>query len=90
MVSDAITALLRGWKITGAGLFLHAAERLLDILSTQLHDPDAGSASAAIRCYRQITGETRYDKVVLHAVDTLVNIQVNTLAINPTPEKNPT
>ena len=89
MASDAITALLRGWKITGAGLFLHAAERLLDILSTQLHDPDAGSASDVIRCYRQITGETRYDKVVLHAVDTLVNIQVNTLSINPTPEKKP-
>jgi hypothetical protein len=59
--SDAITTFLRVWRNTGDHLFLDAGRVLLDIIATQLYDPDAGSAAEAIRKYRQIVGDHRYD-----------------------------
>ncbi len=64
LASDATGALLTLGLRTGEGLFLHALRRLLDVLATQLADPDAASAVQAIRRYRQATGDDRYDDAV--------------------------
>lgn len=68
LASDAINTFLTLWQATGEGRFRRAAERLLDALVTQLGDPDAGAVAAAIRDYRRVTGDTRYDQAVLDAV----------------------
>jgi hypothetical protein len=53
------------WALTGEGRFRRAAERLLDVVATQVGDPDAGPGADAIRAYRRATGDTRYDKAVV-------------------------
>lgn len=68
LCSNATGALITLWQQTGEPRFRHAAERLLDILATQLTDPDAGAAAAAMRSYRRATGSTRYDEQVRAAV----------------------
>ncbi|MHB0935790.1 MAG: hypothetical protein ACYC6A_05320 [Armatimonadota bacterium] len=71
LASGAVGALLRLWSLTGEGDYRAAAERLLDVLATQLADPDAGAAADAIRDYRRTTGDTRYDAQVLAAAETM-------------------
>ena len=67
LASNGIGAFLELWRLTGEGTFREAAERLLDILTIELTDPDAGVVADAIRRYRQATGDTRYDVKVLDA-----------------------
>ncbi|MCL4834217.1 MAG: hypothetical protein KJZ86_17370 [Caldilineaceae bacterium] len=66
--SDAINTFLRLWKETGQTRFRAATERLLDLLVTQLTDPDAGAAAAGVRAYRRWTGGSRYDESVRAAL----------------------
>jgi hypothetical protein len=47
LASDGHNTLLRLWAHTGEARFRGAAERILDRLTDQLHDPDAGDARAA-------------------------------------------
>ena len=68
LCSDAPTALLRLAQVTGEPVFRDAARRLLDELATQLPDPDAGAAADALRRYRRMTGDTRYDEALREAV----------------------
>lgn len=63
--SDAINTFLQLWKTTGDPRFRRATERLLDLLVTQLDDPDAGAAADALRAYRRWTGDSRYDELLL-------------------------
>jgi hypothetical protein len=65
VASNGIGALLKLWALTGEGRFRRAAERLLDVVATQVGDPDAGPGADAIRAYRRATGDTRYDKTVV-------------------------
>jgi hypothetical protein len=67
LASDATGALLGTWTLTGDARAKAAAERVIDVLATQLHDPDAGAAAAAVRAYRTATGDTRYDGELLEA-----------------------
>lgn len=65
--SDAINTFLRLWQETDDPRFRRAAERLLDLLVTQLDDPDAGAAADGVRAWRRWTGDSRYDARLLAA-----------------------
>ncbi len=80
--SDAINTFLRLWKESGQMRFRQAAERLLDLLVTQLDDPDAGAAADAVRAYRRWTADSRYDAAVLKAVATLEPSAVRELTLD--------
>lgn len=67
LASDGINAMLRLWQAGGDALYRRAGERLLAVLTTSLDDPDAGSAADALRAYRRITGDRRYEPAVLAA-----------------------
>lgn len=83
LASGAVGALLRLWTLTGEAEYRAAAERLLDVLATQLADPDAGAAADAIRDYRRTTGDTRYDARVLAAADAMHPWTIDTLSLEP-------
>jgi hypothetical protein len=74
--SGGVNAFLALHAATGEGKFLSAAERLLDILATQLHDPDAGVVADTIRCYRRATGRERYDTAIQDAVRPLAPSEI--------------
>jgi len=83
LASGAVDALLRLWQLTSDERFRTAAERLLDVIVTQLTDPDAGPAADAVRTYRRATGDGRYDSAVLDAVEALTPFSFSTLSIEP-------
>jgi hypothetical protein len=68
LASGAIDVLLALWHRTAQARFRRAAERLMDVLVTQLVDPDAGVVADAVRVYRRCTGDPRYDAAVCRAV----------------------
>jgi hypothetical protein len=79
LTSDAINTFLYLGDQSGEERFVMAVRRLLDALSTQLTDPDAGAAADAIRTYRCRTMDSRYDEKVLsatagYAVDSVCEI----------------
>ena len=82
LCSDAPTTFLRLWQATGERAFRDAARRVLDELATQLHDPDAGAAADALRRYRRMTGETRYDTALREAVAPLAPDHVRQLTLS--------
>jgi hypothetical protein len=83
LTSDAVQTFLTLWQQTGQSQFRAAAEKLLDLLTTQLTDPDAGVAAAAVRAYRQVTGDQRYDQVVLTAVAKFDPTGIKTIGFDP-------
>jgi len=70
LASNGTGALLSLWTLTGEAIYREAVERSLDVLATQLADPDAGPAAAALRTYRQVTGDDRYDAAIRAAYET--------------------
>ena len=83
LASGAIEALIELWEKTDEERFRLAAEDLLDVLATQLDDPDAGAAANAIRTYRRSTRDRRYDGRVLDAAARLEPFAFSELAIEP-------
>jgi hypothetical protein len=83
LASNAVDVMLDLWQETGEGRFCAAAERLLDVLATQLDDPDAGAAADAIRTYRRVTHNHRYDGAVRDAVASLDPLAVRDLGLQP-------
>ncbi len=83
LASGAIQAFLTLWQYTHQAEFRRAAERLLDILATQLPDADAGAAADAIRFYRRRTGDHRYDKYVMDVMSTLNPFGFDALGLDP-------
>jgi hypothetical protein len=87
LASNGTGALLALWTLTGDGLFLRALERVLDVLVTQLDDPDAGAAADALRAYRRATGCRRYDEPILaaaaRAMTAVDPFAIETLTIEP-------
>jgi len=67
LASNGVEALLALWRHSGQDVYLEAVRRVLDVLVTQLHDPDAGAVSGVVRAYRDATGDGRYDDAVLTA-----------------------
>lgn len=89
LASNGTGAFLSLWQLTGDARFRQALERLLDVLATQLRDPDAGAAADAIRAYRRATGDTRYDAAVLDAVADLDPFAVHEIGIEPVQRPGP-
>ena len=89
VASDGHGALLRLAERTGEPGFREAAERVLDVAATQLHDPDAGTAAGALRFYRRVTGEARYDAALRAAAAALEPAAVANLELDPGAEPFP-
>lgn len=83
LTSDAINSFLQLGKLTGDERYTRAARHLVATLATQLHDPDAGAAAAAVRDYRRATGDTRFDAAVRAAVAGNTARQVQELNLEP-------
>jgi hypothetical protein len=82
LASNGVPTFLRLWQLTGQHRFRDAAERLLDRLVTQLHDPDAGAVAGVLRAYRDTTGDDRYDRDVLAAADRLTPWSFDDIAVD--------
>ncbi|MDP0496455.1 MAG: hypothetical protein Q7Q73_09635 [Verrucomicrobiota bacterium JB024] len=82
LAAGAVGALLTLWQLREDQSFLYAAERLIEILLPELADPEAGALAAAIRQYRNLTGCTRFDRAVLHAVEDGFPYWIETLAVD--------
>ncbi len=87
LASNAVDTMLNLWVETGETQLRAAVERLLDVLATQLDDPDAGAAADAIRTYRRATHDCRYDGAVRDAVAPLDPLSIRTLGLQPDVER---
>lgn len=91
LASNGVGTFLLLWQLTHEERFLTAAQRIIDILATQLNDPTAGPAADVIRTYRRITQgaahEKRYDDAINNAVDALDLSPIQTLSIDHAPER---
>jgi len=85
LASGAIDAFLNLWKQTGNDTFRQAAERLIDVLATQLDDPDAGSAADAVRKYYRATGDSRYSAAVIECPAASAAADVRELSLDAFP-----
>ncbi len=84
LASGGVDALLKLWTLSDKdALYKKAAEKILDLLATQLHDPCAGPAADAIRTYRRVTGDKRYDDAVIEAADKLDPATIQQIAMEP-------
>ena len=85
LASGAIEAFLKLQRCTGNENFRLAAEKLLDVLVSQLADADAGAVSACLMHYRESIASDRYDKIVLDAFSKLdpFGIREIQLALDP-------
>lgn len=88
LVNDAIRILLELWQLTDDSAYHAAAIKLLDILVTQLSDPDAGIVAAAIRQYRTLTESNRYDDLVMQQVELSIPYGVDTIAVETMVERD--
>ncbi|MCX7014292.1 MAG: hypothetical protein NTW86_17365 [Candidatus Sumerlaeota bacterium] len=83
LASGAINALLRLWGLCDEPRFRAAAERLLDVIATQLNDPDAGPAADILGVYRRAAGDHRYDRLIHEAVERLDPFGFMELTLEP-------
>ncbi|MCK5801865.1 MAG: hypothetical protein KAI66_03485 [Lentisphaeria bacterium] len=81
LASGGVNLMLYLWRLTTEDRFRNAAERIVDVLATQLDDPDAGAAADAIRTYRRATTSQRFDECVLAATDRLPATQVAEMGV---------
>jgi len=68
LASAAVQTLLALWDHSRDAMFRDAARRLVQVLASQLGDPDAGAAAATLRDYRRATGDTHWDAAIRDAV----------------------
>ena len=83
LAAGGINVFLDLWDRTGDARFLRASERLLDLLTPQLSDPDAGALADLLRTHRRLTGNSRYDDVVRSALASLAPFEIHTIGIQP-------
>lgn len=81
LASGGIQLFVRQWQETHQEVFLHAAKRLLMVLSGALSDVDAGPVADAIRIFRRATGRHDFDRCVTQAVAELSPFDVCSIAI---------
>ncbi len=91
LASNALDAFLSLWRLTQDERLLAAARRVLDVIATDLVSPQAGAAADALRRYRRLTGDTRYDgaaeKAVSEAIKRIDPFDIAELAIDAHPPK---
>ena len=83
LASGVLDSFLVLWEKTGNERFQKVVERILDVLLSQLDDPDAGAVAHILRKYRRATGSTEYDSVVHNAVYKLAPEGFNEMGIEP-------
>ncbi|WP_309396511.1 hypothetical protein [Cerasicoccus maritimus] len=83
--AGAVQTLLKLWRISNEPRFRQAAEAILDALMLELLDPDAGSLAAAIRFYRRITKNARYDSLVMQEYAHLIPEGVEVIDLDVAP-----
>jgi len=88
LASGAIDAFLSLHRLTGEERWLEASRRLLDVLVTQIGDPDAGAAVQALMQYREEEWDLRYDDALKEAYDRLVWAP-RTLGVEPMKREGP-
>ncbi len=83
LAAGGVDVFLELWACTGEARFLAASERVLDVLTPQLSDPDAGVVAAALRAYRRAGGLRRYDTVLSSALGSLAPSEIHTIGLQP-------
>lgn len=73
--------MLELWQLTGEEKLRASAERLIDVVITQLSDADAGAAADIIRTYRKVTGNDRYEAPLLGAFHDLAPHHIGELSM---------
>lgn len=71
------------WQITGNPAFRRAAEVIIDVVSTQIKDHDAGCGVDVMRRYRDRTGDFKYDDLVVRTVEDLAPYSFQEVAFEP-------
>ncbi|MEM9226968.1 MAG: hypothetical protein AAGA45_03280 [Verrucomicrobiota bacterium] len=79
--ADAVNTFLKLWQYREDESFRHAAEYLIDCLLPMLSSPGSWQTAATLRHYRNFTGSSRYDGVVLAEVENLFPYWINTLSL---------
>ncbi|MEM8549474.1 MAG: hypothetical protein AAGF10_01660 [Verrucomicrobiota bacterium] len=79
--ADAVNTFLKLWQYRGDESFRHAAEYLIDCLLPMLSAPGSWQTAATLRHYRNFTGSSRYDGVVLAEVENLFPYWIKTLSL---------
>ena len=87
LASGAVNTWLALWGTTADTRFRQAAEKVTDVVATQLGDPDAGAGADVIRACRRWTNDRRYDRAVLDTVRELAPFGFSALSIDPAPER---
>lgn len=85
LASNGVWTFLKVWEHLQDDSVLQVSIKLLDVISRQLEDPDAGAASAVIRQYRSLVNDGRYDAVVLGASQTRLTVPVRILSVDTKP-----
>jgi hypothetical protein len=88
LASGAVEATLRLWQLTGEERFHRAADKLVDVLTMELKDPDAGPAAAALRNYRHQSQDTGYDPRVTEVLGNLAPYEIRELGIEPVVQRD--
>ncbi|MFW5988225.1 MAG: hypothetical protein ACOCQA_02160 [bacterium] len=78
--------LLKLWKITEKKRYRNAAEKVIEVAKIEATNPIAWQVHAAIRRYRDITGQKRFDSVVNNVSDRELR-KISKLYMNPAPER---
>lgn len=92
LASNTLDAFLALWTLTQDASLRAAAERLLDVVATDLESPQAGAAADALRRYRRLTGDSRYDaaaeEALLKASERIDPFEIAEIAIDAQPPKS--
>ena len=81
--SGAPEVLLNLWKITGQTDFRRAAEKLINIIAVCVDDFEAGSGVDVLRKYRKITGNRRFDDLIIGIVKDLAPYSFTEITLEP-------
>lgn len=82
LASGGIQLFMRLWQEARQEVFLHAAKRLLMVLSSALSDVDAGPVADAIRLFRRATGRQDFDLCVTQTAAELSPLDLCSIAID--------
>ncbi len=83
LANGAVDLFLELWQLSSNNVLRRAAEKILDELLPQLADPDAGALAQAIRYYRKLTEDPRYDDVVIAATSALNPYEIGAIGVQP-------
>ncbi len=83
LASDVPASFLKLWQITGNHKFRISAEIIIDIVATQIEDHDAGCGIDMIRMFRSMTGNYKYDDLILNTIAELEPYSFEEVSFKP-------